>query len=214
MTKDIFGKNKDEFDLRLIYDRRIDGRTYNMPTVSKIATLIMGYFGTTFSHRDILVQKKDKRLQHVCELHPTYLPLQYPLLFAYGEDGYKRDFLHRNISSMLSNLSYHTITMREYVYNFTCNPNLIEIKRFLANKRLKLKDRHDIMTRVFRMKLQLLIEELNNMFPDSSYIDRIISVEIPNKTRHPFLYERIKAFIFHGGYMTSRFSKENQLFRY
>ncbi|XP_024958909.1 uncharacterized protein LOC112499870 [Cynara cardunculus var. scolymus] len=34
-------------------------------------------------------------LQQISELHPSYLPLQYPLLFPYGEDGYKVDIPHR-----------------------------------------------------------------------------------------------------------------------
>ena len=48
-------------------------------------------------------------MQRINELHPSYLPLQYPLLFPYGEDGYRRDI-------MLSgkNGKRTTITLREY----------------------------------------------------------------------------------------------------
>ena len=38
---------------------------------------------------------KKEREKRIYELHPSYLPLQYPLLFPKGEDGYKEGILHK-----------------------------------------------------------------------------------------------------------------------
>ncbi|XP_072087196.1 uncharacterized protein [Arachis hypogaea] len=41
--------------------------------------------------RDIVVETQSERLQRINQLNPAYLGLQSPLLFPYGEDGYKED---------------------------------------------------------------------------------------------------------------------------
>ncbi|CAH1435801.1 unnamed protein product [Lactuca virosa] len=80
-------------DLKLIRDR--DGRTYNLPTASEVAALIIGDISDSVENRDIVVETKSGFLQRIGEFHPSYLPLQYPLLFPYGDDGYSVDILHR-----------------------------------------------------------------------------------------------------------------------
>lgn len=39
-------------------------------------------------NRDIVLQTLDVRLPRIDETHPSYMPLQYPLLFPYGTDGW------------------------------------------------------------------------------------------------------------------------------
>ncbi|CAF1905864.1 unnamed protein product [Brassica napus] len=39
--------------------------------------------------RDIILEKNSGKLKRISELHPCYLPLQYPLIFPYGEDGFR-----------------------------------------------------------------------------------------------------------------------------
>ncbi|KAJ9552702.1 hypothetical protein OSB04_016747 [Centaurea solstitialis] len=53
------------------------------------------------------------RLQQISELHLSYLPLQYPLLFPYGEDGYRVDIPHKGITSS-RNSKRPNVTMREF----------------------------------------------------------------------------------------------------
>ncbi|GKB15346.1 hypothetical protein Tco_0849269, partial [Tanacetum coccineum] len=38
--------------------------------------------------RDIIVNKTNSGPQRISELHPSYMTLQYPLLYPYGEDGF------------------------------------------------------------------------------------------------------------------------------
>ncbi|CAH1415436.1 unnamed protein product [Lactuca virosa] len=99
--------------LRLIGKIEQDGRTYNLPTSSEVAALIVGDISDSVEKRDIVVQTSSGLLQRISELHPSYLALQYPLLFPYGDDGYRVDILHRGITSS-SNSKRPTCTMREF----------------------------------------------------------------------------------------------------
>nr|KAJ0193496.1 hypothetical protein LSAT_V11C800439910 [Lactuca sativa] len=99
--------------LRLIGKREQDGRTYNLPTSSEIAALIVGDICDSIEKRDIIVETSSGLLKRISELHPSYLALQYPLLFPYGDDGYRVDILHRGVTSS-SNSKRPTCTMREF----------------------------------------------------------------------------------------------------
>lgn len=40
--------------------------------------------------RDIVLEEKQTGwLKRISEIHPAYLDLQYPLIFTYGEDGFR-----------------------------------------------------------------------------------------------------------------------------
>ncbi|KAL5147165.1 hypothetical protein HKD37_06G016897 [Glycine soja] len=99
MSRDRLAANQaNNIKLQLIAARGKDGRVYNMPNVLEIAALIVGNFHPG-SKRDIIVETQNGELQRIHELHPSYLALKYPLLFPYGEDGYRADILHRCTSS-------------------------------------------------------------------------------------------------------------------
>ncbi|GKE17275.1 helicase [Tanacetum coccineum] len=74
-------------ELRLI-SKRTNSRQYNAPTVAEVVALITNDFGDDAPIRDIVVNKKDSGPKRILELHPSYMALQYSLLFPYGEDGY------------------------------------------------------------------------------------------------------------------------------
>ncbi|GJX17398.1 ATP-dependent DNA helicase PIF1-like protein [Tanacetum coccineum] len=77
--------------LRLLSERTTT-RQYNAPTVSEVSALIINDFGDELPIRDIVVNKNNTGPQRISELHLSYMVLQYPLLFPFGEDGY-----HENI---------------------------------------------------------------------------------------------------------------------
>ncbi|KAL8509758.1 hypothetical protein ACS0TY_016827 [Phlomoides rotata] len=82
------------FEMRLIEKRTGDGRRHNLPTTSEVAALIPGDIDKNMEKRDVVVQLRDSFLQRISELHPCYIPLQYPLLFPYGEDEYRLGIVH------------------------------------------------------------------------------------------------------------------------
>lgn len=80
-----------EIKMRLIGRRSTDARTYSLPTTLEVAALIVGDLEPTMGERDILVETKSGVLKRISELNPSYLPLQYPILFPYGVDGFRED---------------------------------------------------------------------------------------------------------------------------
>ncbi|XP_050290504.1 uncharacterized protein LOC126728763 [Quercus robur] len=99
--------------LRLIGSRATDGREYNLPTCSEIAAIIVGDIGAENAHRDIIVELKEGGLQRINVLHPSYMALQYPLLFPYGEDGFRLGILYSNVDGIRTDTT-DSVTMREY----------------------------------------------------------------------------------------------------
>ncbi|KAL6577223.1 hypothetical protein OROMI_011499 [Orobanche minor] len=77
--------------LKLIGRRDKDGQMYNLPTASEVAALVVGDFDEALGNRDIIVETKTGYLKRINELHASYIGLQYPLIFPYGEDGYRED---------------------------------------------------------------------------------------------------------------------------
>lgn len=59
---------------------------YDPPAPGTLGCIICGDDSIT-SKYDIIVLSKSGRLQRISKLHPSYMLLQYPLLFPFGEDG-------------------------------------------------------------------------------------------------------------------------------
>ncbi|GKB47267.1 hypothetical protein Tco_0898020, partial [Tanacetum coccineum] len=74
-------------ELKLL-GRRTKSRHYNKPTMAKVVALITNDFGDGLPTRDIIMDSNATGPKRISELHPSYMALQYPLLFPYGEDGY------------------------------------------------------------------------------------------------------------------------------
>nr|GEZ41028.1 RWP-RK domain-containing protein [Tanacetum cinerariifolium] len=81
-------------------------------TFAEVAALITNDFRDGLPSTDIVVENKNGGPKRISELHPSYMALQYPLLFLYGEDGFhenipyhsnrgtrkiKRDYAHINV---------------------------------------------------------------------------------------------------------------------
>ena len=99
--------------LHLISSRTTDGREYNLPTCSKIAAIIIGDIGAENAHRDIIVELKEGGLQRINVLRPSYMALQYPHLFPYGEDGFRLGISYSNVDGIKTKTT-DSVTMREY----------------------------------------------------------------------------------------------------
>ncbi|CAN6870095.1 unnamed protein product, partial [Brassica oleracea] len=113
-ARDRFRMNPEEtFHMRIISRSDRDGRTYNMPTASEVAALIPGDFNLGMDKRDIVLQHKSGRLTRIDEIHISYLALQYPLLFVYGEDGF-RIGIKKGVTEASKKLKKDTISMRQF----------------------------------------------------------------------------------------------------
>ncbi|KAH7666177.1 DNA helicase protein [Dioscorea alata] len=72
--------------IKLIANQNKKDHNYSAPSVPEIAALIVGDIGNNDQGRDIIVEHKQEGLKRISDLHPLFMPLQYPLLFPYGED--------------------------------------------------------------------------------------------------------------------------------
>ncbi|WVZ68238.1 hypothetical protein U9M48_017199 [Paspalum notatum var. saurae] len=61
---------------------------YNLPSSGEIAAIIVGDYTAEEYTYDVLVHDKECGLRRISCLHPSYMALQYPLLFPYGEHGF------------------------------------------------------------------------------------------------------------------------------
>ncbi|GJU87705.1 putative helitron helicase-like domain-containing protein, partial [Tanacetum coccineum] len=94
--------------IRLIGRRDSDGRQHNLPTADEVVALI---------------------------LHVEYLPLQYPLLFPYAEDGYRTDIYLKGITDDTPDKKKKYVTMRQwFAYRIQERPKVFST--ILNGKRL------------------------------------------------------------------------------
>ena len=69
-------------------DHRTTGqhpRRYNAPLCNEVAVVLVG---EEHGKRNIVVRRRDNKLENVVETHRGHDCMQYPLLFHRGEDGY------------------------------------------------------------------------------------------------------------------------------
>ncbi|CAI9290380.1 unnamed protein product [Lactuca saligna] len=62
-------------------------RRYDLPSSGSLGCIVTGddTISTTYN---IIIHSQSGRPQRISKLHPSYMPLQYPLLFPYGEEGW------------------------------------------------------------------------------------------------------------------------------
>nr|GEX17539.1 hypothetical protein [Tanacetum cinerariifolium] len=137
----IRSSDDEKISLRLIVIRQGDGRQYNLPTASEVVALIVGDFDSTKHKRGIILHCQDGDFKRIGELHPSYLPLHYPLFFPYGEDNYRSDIFHERVTDYDEKNKGTRVTMKQG---------------------LKSEDRPDVISRVFKIKLDCLMKELND----------------------------------------------------
>jgi len=81
-------KTTDEHRVAIRADRTPSGeheRRFNAPTETEVAIVIIN---NEYTRRDIVLQRRNQRLQRIDEIHPSYDALQYPIIFWRGNDSY------------------------------------------------------------------------------------------------------------------------------
>lgn len=80
------------------------------------------------------MERQSGQLERIDEFHPAYLAYQYPLLFPYGEDGYRDDVLHRNVVDGCTR-KREKLTIREWL-SFRLQARRMEAMTILCARRL------------------------------------------------------------------------------
>ncbi|KAL3652194.1 hypothetical protein CASFOL_001875 [Castilleja foliolosa] len=74
-----------DFSVRLY--NNVGDRRYEPPTPGTLGGIVRADDSNASTY-DIVVHRKDGAPQRVSKLHPSYTPLQYPLLFPFAERGW------------------------------------------------------------------------------------------------------------------------------
>ncbi|XP_057811702.1 uncharacterized protein LOC131025941 [Salvia miltiorrhiza] len=131
----IIDQGQSDVKIKLIGRRHGDARTYNLPTVSEVAALVVGDFDESMGDRDLIVETQTGELKRINELHAEYLGLQYPLLFPYGEDGFREDIPLNVPGSSSGNNACSIVTMKDY-FAFRLHERESDATTILTSKRL------------------------------------------------------------------------------
>ncbi|KAL3638423.1 hypothetical protein CASFOL_017794 [Castilleja foliolosa] len=95
--------NECNFSVRLY--NNVGDRRYEPPASGTLGGIIFGDESNA-SNYDIVVHRKDGPPHRVSKLHPSYIPLQYPLLFPLAEPGWSPDMrLHSEEGARKRNLN-------------------------------------------------------------------------------------------------------------
>ena len=118
VAKEIFEQEDAPTNVRIIINetKRPSGehsRRYNKPLSDEIGVLMPN---DVTNNRDIVLHYRDGGLKHISELHRGYDPMQYPLLFPDGTDGWHVNLKLRNGRKLTAMVYYrYHIMIRENV---------------------------------------------------------------------------------------------------
>ena len=91
---------------------RNNARQYNALTSSEVYTNCSDLTGTN-GERGIIVETQSDGLQRISDLHPSFMVMQYPILFPFGEDGFYIGIPYFNNEGRRK-IKQEIVTMREY----------------------------------------------------------------------------------------------------
>ncbi|GMF62257.1 unnamed protein product [Phytophthora fragariaefolia] len=110
--RDDLARGKQVKDIRyVLHSKPSEPRTYNLPTVSEVGVAMVDD-GNLTRPRDLYVSAKDHSLLRLFETDEKYDPLQYPLLFPYGDLGWTYTDVYANGAKYRNK---RTMSLREHV---------------------------------------------------------------------------------------------------
>ncbi|PWA53151.1 hypothetical protein CTI12_AA447330 [Artemisia annua] len=109
----------------------VGARQYNLPTSGTLGAIVFEEGSNTRTDYDIIIEYKNRNPKRVNKLHSSYMSLQFPLLFVYGQPGY-------NIEMELNGVNAHRkrkkISMKEYytyqLHERKTNLSICEIRAY------------------------------------------------------------------------------------
>lgn len=156
-----------QITLRLLGCNAKDDVQYNLPTSGEIAGIIVGEFSAKEYKFDVLVYDKNHGLHQISPLHPSYMALQYPLLFPYGERRFHLGIKYNNYDGV----GRKYVTMPEY-YRYMMHYRLNEPNPLTCYGRLSDQIDVDIFSTIEANRLQFFIDHRKELRGES--VDGIV----------------------------------------
>ena len=151
--------------LRLYRKRSNDSRMHNIPTVDEVAGLIVGDFDDSDIGRDVVVNDTCLGLTRLHETHVLVLPLQYPLMFPRGENGWEPDIPLREVEEDKPKRKRARVTIRDFMA-FRIMERLIEFGTIVNAKRLFQQFLVDCYTMIEAQRLSYIRENQDKIRSD------------------------------------------------
>ncbi|PWA49428.1 helitron helicase-like domain-containing protein [Artemisia annua] len=79
--------NIDDFKIQLY--NVVGNRRYDLPSSHTLGAIVFEPDGNSQIDYDIIIEYKDRQPQRINKLYNSYMSLQYPLIFVYGQPGFK-----------------------------------------------------------------------------------------------------------------------------
>ncbi|MCH79953.1 ATP-dependent DNA helicase PIF1, partial [Trifolium medium] len=124
-----------KLSLRLYRNREKDSRMHNIPTADEVAGLIVGDFDDSDIGRDVIINERHFGLTRIHETHVLFLPLQYPLIFPRGENGWEPNIPRYFEDEVSNKKKRERVTIREFIA-FRIQQRNMEFGNILCAKRL------------------------------------------------------------------------------
>ncbi|PWA92759.1 hypothetical protein CTI12_AA077610 [Artemisia annua] len=105
----------------------IGANQYELPTADTIGAIVYEGGPESMTDYDVIIERHSREPESVNKLHPTYMALQFPLLFIYGEEGYHLNLILRNLEGS-ARQEEKKMTMKVYYAYQLCDR--VEKKRF------------------------------------------------------------------------------------
>lgn len=111
-----------------------DRRTSSLPTVPEVA---LGYNQTSVDEKMMfVVSVKGGGLKCINITHPHFLPLKFPLLFLYGEDGWCTNIKLADGSDDLRSTRVSLNEFLRFITQYRCNSTSTNIEEYLASNNM------------------------------------------------------------------------------
>ncbi|PWA70253.1 hypothetical protein CTI12_AA290610 [Artemisia annua] len=117
-----------EFKVRLYNGN--GARGYELPTSQAIGAIVFDSGPTTESDYDIIIEYRDGPAKRINKLHQSYMSLQFPLIFVYGQPGYHTSLMTRsaNPNERMRRVSMNAFYTNSRECNYSKGNNQIHSK--------------------------------------------------------------------------------------
>ena len=107
-------------------------RQYDLPASGTLGAIVFGNPADSRTDYDVIIEYKDKRPKRINKLHSSYMALQFPLLFVYGQPGYNTKM---EVISTNGRRKRKKVSMKEY-YTYQLHERLNEYGHIFRAGRL------------------------------------------------------------------------------
>ncbi|PWA58989.1 nucleic acid-binding, OB-fold protein [Artemisia annua] len=107
-------------DMKIQLYNVVGARQYQLPTSGTLGAIVFGNASDSLTDYDVIIEYRDRRPKRINKLHSSYMSLQFPILFVYGQPGYNTKM---EVTGTNSKRKRKKVSMKEY---YTMAPDTIE----------------------------------------------------------------------------------------